>query len=47
MISLMGVAYSAFVDLYLAIYPVTVLRNLQIDRNKKIGLCFVFSLGFR
>ena len=39
-------AYSAFVDAYLAIYPVTVIYSLQINQNKKIGLSFVMGLGF-
>ena len=38
-------AYSVFVDLYLAIYPMTVLWGLQIDRPKKIGLSCVLGLG--
>ena len=38
-------AYSIFVDLYLAIYPMTVLWGLQINRPKKIGLSCVLGLG--
>ncbi|MCJ1392313.1 hypothetical protein MMC18_005180 [Xylographa bjoerkii] len=38
-------AYSAFVDGYLAIYPVAVLRSLNINTKKKVGLCFVMGLG--
>lgn len=41
----LAVAYSVFVDFYLAIYPMTVLWGLQINRSKKIGLSCVLGLG--
>ncbi|KAI9839333.1 MAG: hypothetical protein M1837_002218 [Sclerophora amabilis] len=37
--------YSAFTDLYLAIFPITLFWNLQIHLRTKIGLCAVMSLG--
>ena len=39
------IAYSAFVDFYLAIYPMTVLRGLNINIKKKIGLSLVLGFG--
>ncbi|KAJ5593874.1 uncharacterized protein N7459_000082 [Penicillium hispanicum] len=38
-------ALSAFVDLYLAIYPVTVLLNLQMSLRKRIALSAALGLG--
>lgn len=42
---LTSIAYSAFVDLYLAVYPMTVLFKLQLNIRKKIGLSCVLGLG--
>lgn len=36
---------SAFVDLYLAVYPGTVLARLGIKRKKKIALIVALGLG--
>lgn len=38
-------AYSSFSDVVLAIFPVTVLWNLQMERRIKISLAFVMGLG--
>ncbi|MCJ1247602.1 hypothetical protein MMC30_004817 [Trapelia coarctata] len=38
-------SYSAFVDLYLALYPLSILYTLQINKKKKIGLSLVLGLG--
>ncbi|KAJ5190730.1 uncharacterized protein N7498_009715 [Penicillium cinerascens] len=38
-------ALSAFVDLYLAFYPVTVLMKLQMSLRKRIALCAAMGLG--
>ena len=46
-LKLMNAAYSAFVDLYLAVYPMTVLYKLHISRRKKIGLSLVLGVGLR
>ncbi|CAH0047753.1 unnamed protein product [Clonostachys solani] len=37
--------FSAFVDLYLAIYPASVLWTLQINLRKKIALCVALGIG--
>lgn len=37
--------FSAFVDLNVAIYPIFILRKLQMDTRKKVGICFLMSLG--
>jgi len=37
--------FSAFTDLYLAIYPAVVLWKLQINIKKKIALCFALGIG--
>ncbi|ORY63854.1 uncharacterized protein BCR38DRAFT_514449 [Pseudomassariella vexata] len=44
--SIMAGAISAFVDLYLAVYPTVVLYRLQINRKKKIVLSFALGVGF-
>ncbi|PLB54041.1 hypothetical protein P170DRAFT_504869 [Aspergillus steynii IBT 23096] len=38
-------AISAFVDLYLAIYPTTVLMKLHMSLRKRLALCAALSLG--
>ncbi|KAI9751445.1 MAG: hypothetical protein M4579_006055 [Chaenotheca gracillima] len=38
-------AYSAFCDLYLAIFPITIFWNLQMNMRTKVGLCVVMGLG--
>ncbi|KAK7941614.1 uncharacterized protein PG986_014001 [Apiospora aurea] len=38
-------AYSAFVDLYLALYPTIVLFKLQMSTKKKIGLSVALGIG--
>ena len=38
-------AISAFVDLYMAVYPSFVLFKLQISTRKKIALCITLGLG--
>jgi hypothetical protein len=38
-------AFSAFVDLYLAIYPAVVLFNLQMSFKKKLALSFALGIG--
>lgn len=38
-------AFSAFVDLYLAVYPTCVLYKLQMNAKKKLALCFALGLG--
>ncbi|KAL1967283.1 hypothetical protein VTN77DRAFT_3329 [Rasamsonia byssochlamydoides] len=43
--SLASGALSAFVDLFLAVYPATVLWRLQMSRRKKIGLTITLGLG--
>uniref|UniRef100_A0A8H7K8U6 Rhodopsin domain-containing protein n=1 Tax=Bionectria ochroleuca TaxID=29856 RepID=A0A8H7K8U6_BIOOC len=37
--------FSAFVDLYLALYPASVLWTLQINLRKKIALCVALGIG--
>jgi hypothetical protein len=39
------VALSAFLDLFLAVYPGVMMWKLQIAQRKKIGLITAFSLG--
>ncbi|GAM33341.1 hypothetical protein TCE0_004f00172 [Talaromyces pinophilus] len=38
-------ALSAFLDLFLAVYPATVLYGLQMNRKKKIGLMMILGMG--
>jgi hypothetical protein len=38
-------AFSAAVDLYLAIYPATVLFTLQMKRKRKIALSVALGIG--
>ncbi|KAK4222580.1 hypothetical protein QBC38DRAFT_427006 [Podospora fimiseda] len=38
-------SFSAFADLYLAIYPSVVLIGLQIELKKKIALCIALGIG--
>ncbi len=38
-------AYSSFSDVVLAVFPTTVLWNLQMERRIKISLAFVMGLG--
>lgn len=38
-------AVSASLDLFLAVYPATVLRKLQVKKKKKVGLIIAFCLG--
>ncbi|EEA23150.1 hypothetical protein TMatcc_002011 [Talaromyces marneffei ATCC 18224] len=38
-------ALSAFLDLFLAIYPATVLHRLQMNRKKKLGLMLILGMG--
>ncbi|ODM17646.1 hypothetical protein SI65_07321 [Aspergillus cristatus] len=40
-----GKSFSAFTDLYLAIYPSVVLLRLNMCARKKIALCFALGLG--
>ena len=40
-----GVAFSAFSDLALAIYPLFTIAGLQMAFKVKLGLGFVLSLG--
>lgn len=42
---LTGIAFSAFVDLYLAVYPSFVLFKLQMSLRKKIALSAALGLG--
>lgn len=37
--------FSAFLDLYLAVYPSIVLYKLQMTRKKKIALCGALGIG--
>ena len=39
------VAYSAFIDLFLAVYPASVLFKLQLNLKKKVGLSCALGLG--
>ncbi|KAH8691904.1 hypothetical protein BGW36DRAFT_400054 [Talaromyces proteolyticus] len=43
--SLFAGALSAFLDLFLAVYPGVIMWKLQIAQRKKIGLITAFSLG--
>lgn len=36
---------SAFVDLYLALYPVSVLMKLHMSLRKRLALCAALGLG--
>lgn len=38
-------AFSAFVDIYLAVYPTIVLYKLQITTSKKLALCGALGIG--
>ena len=38
-------ALSAFADLFLAVYPATVLWKLQMNRKKKIALTAILGMG--
>lgn len=40
-----AVAYSAFVDIYLAVYPAIVLFQLQLKLKKKIALSIALGIG--
>lgn len=40
-----AIVFSAFVDLYLSIYPSIVLYRLQLPRKKKIYLSIALGLG--
>jgi hypothetical protein len=37
--------FSAFLDLYLAVYPSIVLYKLQMSRKKKLALCGALGIG--
>lgn len=37
--------FSAFLDLYLAVYPSIVLYKLQMSRKKKVALCGALGIG--
>lgn len=39
-------AWSAFTDLVLALYPVYILRNLQVKRSRKYSIMLIMGLGF-
>ena len=39
------IAWSALVDLALALFPITIVRKLQIQLRKKIGICCVTGMG--
>ncbi|CAI6334213.1 unnamed protein product [Periconia digitata] len=39
-------SWSAFTDLILAVYPVWILRNLQVKKSKKISIMIIMGLGF-
>ncbi|KAI1103265.1 hypothetical protein F4804DRAFT_353048 [Jackrogersella minutella] len=43
--SLFGGSYSAFIDLYLAAYPASVLYTLQMNPKKKLALSIALGLG--
>ncbi len=42
---LISVAYSALIDITLAILPWTVIWNLQMRRAEKIGVSLAMSMG--
>lgn len=44
-IELIMTALSAFVDLYLAIYPSTILLHLHMSLRKRLALCAALGLG--
>lgn len=37
--------YSAFMDLFLALLPITVISKLKMKQSKKIALCVLLGLG--
>ena len=37
--------YLAFLDIALALLPVTIMWNLQLSLKKKVGLCAIMGLG--
>ena len=37
--------YLAFLNLALALLPITIIWNLQLSLKKKVGLCAVMGLG--
>lgn len=39
-------AWSAFTDLVLAVFPVTVFWNLQMKKSRKIAIITLMGLGF-
>ena len=39
------VGYLAFLDLALALLPITIMWNLQLSRKKKVGICAIMGLG--
>ncbi|KAI1135122.1 hypothetical protein F5Y05DRAFT_395687, partial [Hypoxylon sp. FL0543] len=43
--SIFAGAFSGFVDLYLAVYPATVLFSLQLNKKKKLALSAALGLG--
>ena len=43
--ALFGLGWNTFMDFALAIVPVTIIWNLQLDITKKICLCCLLSLG--
>lgn len=43
--SMVAGCFSAFTDLYLAVYPTIVLFKLQINNKKKLALCFALGIG--
>ncbi|KAL8717512.1 MAG: hypothetical protein Q9225_005244 [Loekoesia sp. 1 TL-2023] len=38
-------SYSAFMDLFLALLPITVISKLKMKKSKKIALCILLGLG--
>lgn len=40
-----ALAFSAFVDLYLAIYPAIILFKLQMNLKKKLALVVALGIG--
>jgi hypothetical protein len=42
---LTSIALSAFVDVYLAVYPAVVLFKLQLKLRKKLALVVALSIG--
>ena len=39
------VGYLAFLDLALALLPITIMWNLQLSLRKKVGICAIMGLG--